>query len=280
MTKLQKLLFQDYLADKTDLRLKLYVNSINPDFTINKKNKAEIELMISDITKTIPPDKMRIKILESFLSSKGPNRVDVLSPATKSPSKLSVLLTSAPGSDKSAIRRIELARLINDWKKAHMGSSWKDITSEDRKEYDTFKKELTELETLAGMYKDDPEAQEKSEMSLLRGILGDWNDTRTYAYMILNGGAQTMTIKSYIDINTLLSWLQRYSGKEPRQFHITKQVGDSLKGPDGKNGTKYVLVDKASGLGAAPSMLITNADTGADLTASALGGMLSTPLIQ
>ncbi len=226
MNKLNKLLFEDYKKDNSDLRLELFVNSINSEFELNKKNKIQVRQLLADYNSD--PSKAREKLLENYIGGS-------TAKVTKS-SKKEIKLVTASKEDTDDYKRMkDLGTKINKLKSQNP-------SIQRNTEIETLSKELLDLETAAGYFADDPKAQEKTEISLLKGILGDWETPNTMAYEILNGGRPRLNITSIYEIPMLLKWLERYSGQQPRQFDIAHTVAN--------NGFKntWVLTEKGSGL--------------------------------
>ncbi len=227
MNKLSKLLFEDYKKDNSDLRLELFVNSINSEFELNKKNKAQVRQLLADYISD--SSKSREKLLENYISG--------------------TTTTKTVKSNKKEIKLLTIAKEdTNDYKlMKDLGTKINKLKSQNpsiqrNTEIEALSKELLDLETAAGYFADDPKAQEKTEISLLKGILGDWETAGTMAYEILNGGRPRLNITSIYEMPMLLKWLERYSGQQTRQFDIAHTVAN--------NGFKntWVLTEKGSGL--------------------------------
>lgn len=245
MNKNKLIQLNDYINDKSSLRLNIFVGAA-------KVNKKQLQLMIDDYVKD--KSKQRLKLIENMLS------YDI---APKKKNKLQDILNGPV--DNTAIRRIELAKQINAWVKNHQGAEWEKISVDERKDYTELKAELYKLEEAAGMFNDDPNAQSKSEISILKGLLGDWTKAGSLAWQILQGNNIQFKIVSHIAPDMLIMWLEKHSGIKARSFHITNGVASGVLGKNG--GSVYTFVDKGSGLPPAPSMTMTN-EKGADMTNS------------
>ena len=51
MQKQSKLLLDDYILSKSDMDLKLFVQSVNPMFILSNKKKTELEVLINKFVK-------------------------------------------------------------------------------------------------------------------------------------------------------------------------------------------------------------------------------------
>lgn len=242
MNKSQLLLLQDFQRDKKDIRLQLFCNSLNPSFKINKNSRQQIDLLISDL-EADSSNKQRLKNLESFITGLTSSQKKVKE--IKTSNKLSAL-TDGP-KDKSMIELRELQ------------SKFMQIREEYRRNPVPFLKEKMEelqlkvyiIEEAKGFYKKDPLAQEKTEIILIKNILGDWNIPGTMAYIMINGGLAQFTFPSFWHPDYLLEILSKNSGKKCRNYIVSSNIGAAnYKGP--KKGTVWTLTDKLGGAAPPP----------------------------
>lgn len=239
---------EDWINDKSDLRLNLFIQSICPDSKLDKSKKQMVISLITDYEKEKTKERLAA-INKLFKSNKVNNKIS--NKESNKENKLTQLLKQER--DERYNQRQELMDQLMQIKR--MG---------DKTEYNKIKKELYKLEEEMGMYKEnDPNAQIDTERALIRGILGDWEKQGTLGWEIINGSKPKFIMKSPFSAEYLLKLLEQHSGQKIRDFHITSNVGQGFG--DSKF-SAFTLVDKASGLDPEPSMKVTDMKTGTDIT--------------
>lgn len=248
MTKTQSILLEDYLRDKTDVRLSIFVGSLNPEFKLNKVSKEQIKLLISDYS--LDRNRTRLKNIETFLSGgsevKQVKVVGKKSAGIEQPkvNKLTSLLGEEK--DQDTIELITLTNELKELRSRYMGNpNWSRIDDERRI---FLLNRINEIEHSKGYFNDDPLAQEKTEIAMIKGTIGDWTDSRTAAYAMLYGNRPQFMITVPYKPEFLLEILKKHSGVEPRQFIIKSIIGGSVLNKTSIKGTTYQFTDNSSGL--------------------------------
>lgn len=212
---INKLLLEDYLEDETDLNLNLFVNSVNSEFKINKKNKESIVSLINKYKK----DKTKLRLgsiynylgIDNKINKKQQNKPLSIEPNLKLKQKTQAQID---------IDRIQ--KEINDSVKTIKDSK----NNPDVIKFVTVQiKDLEKQMNVALMKREseikanvDPNAKEKYEKAEVLRILGDADKPETLAAKILNGDALNVTIKTSTDPNVLIKNLFQYAGKSPYEY--------------------------------------------------------------
>jgi hypothetical protein len=236
------------------MRLDIFISSFS--MTFNNSQKKQLNLLIEDYK--LDSSKQRLKLIESFLTA-GKKKEEL-------ENKLTRLIGPKAIASSDELRLIELNNEIRLIQGEH-GSNQQAYRKDPN--YIAFIEELKELEDKLGYNDKDIDAQAKSEVAILRGCLGDWNKQGSYSWEILNGSMPQFTVQSLggkrnttcWDMTLLIGWLEKHSGQKARKFKITNTIAG------GNPKQAWILVDVRSGLPAASPVSMTNANTGADLTA-------------
>ena len=244
MNKTQLLLLGDYSKDPSDIRLSLFAKSYHPSIKLSKSDRVELKTLISDFQQD--PSTIRKKLIDSHfsglsgISGKGPTPSPTIDStyAMTDESNFKTLLD--PLGDLEGKRIVELSQSLSElYRRLNNDPNNKEL----REQVETGKRELFKLENAKGLYGDsDPQAQEKSEISVLKGILGDWEKETSIAHELLYGQKASLQIKSPLSLKNLLVNLEKYSGHKPREFHLTYNIAQ------GNRDTTWTLIDKKSGL--------------------------------
>lgn len=243
MLKTHKLLLNDYLKDKTDLRLLLFANSINPTFKLDKKTKDGLISLINDYERDVS-NKMRIKNIESFLglvvnqAGRGkritPSEIKVMTPEKKAEiSELNLKMEEIRDKIHALRRRL------------HVGNPANDRIND---EIDVLMAELRPYEEEAGYY--NPAPPEKSQLDIILGLLGHWDDENSIAHELIYGNRPRVEIRTSTDIPAMIFNLGRLSGKTVRQFYCQNNCISGSLSASGKQDNQmiWVLTDPKSGL--------------------------------
>lgn len=231
MTKNNKLLLEDYLRDKTDLRLSLFANSINAAFKMDKKSKEQLRLLIADYELNKLP--ARLKIIESFVGVTKEVSKARIKPSELKSQTLSREQIEAPKKNS------ELEML---YRKAATYRQSKNFDLNE--EYVKCLNRIKELEIEAGLY--DVKPPEHSQLSLVLGILGHWDDPNSIAHELIHGQKSRIVIESGVQIRDLIKWLGELSGQNTRQFYVqSNEMSGSLQ--QGNKQPIYTLTDARYG---------------------------------
>lgn len=249
MEKTTKILFNDYLVSKSEIDLKLFLNALNPGFKLNKSNKE----MLYALIKKYESDKnsSRLKSIESFVSPDSFNKknpIDKNSKEKDSPyrnsggeSKLKSLLEGPI--DQRVIDAQRLATKLNMLRSKGISS----MNAIELEAYEKVKGELFQLETELGYYDEDPEAQNKTELSFIKSLIGDWNIPGTIAHMMLNASQPRFEMISHIHPQILIDWLEKHSGQKANKYTIVSRVAEGQAG-NGTRGSRWNLTLKGANL--------------------------------
>jgi hypothetical protein len=229
MNKIQKISLTDYLNDPTDVRLKIFVSSMNPSFVVTKSAAADIRVILEDYRKD--NDKSRLKLLTAYLGAskaKTPKNLPVTG-------KLSILNSVDP-------RLTELKKLNDECaalQRQH-GGSVPNPTIVNR--INELKLQMQSLETELGMTSFDPtrgdvvdpKAIEDYEKALVVGVLGPWDKEGTFSWEILRGHRSSFMLRppnnKNLDalcgtsgdgvkgIDHIIKLLEKHSGQRARKF--------------------------------------------------------------
>lgn len=224
MKALQKLSLKDYLNDPTDIRLKIFVRSVNADFVTSKASLNDIRLILEDYRKDNAPS--RLKLVESYLS--GPSK----------PAKTSKVVKSVSDSIKKHPKQEEFDALCKEYNSLFRNMG----LSDDRKA------RLRELEGLIAVMGPqvgnnqyapellatmNPGGAEESEVSLIKSVLGDWENQGTFAWELIHGTRPSFEIKSQgrnrqidgFNMKKILELLKKHSGEKVRNFSAAFVMG-------------------------------------------------------
>jgi len=212
LNKIQLLSLNDYIDDPNSMNLKLFAMSVNPSASFKPKE------LIALIDKyKVSKDKNRLVILENYLGAVKTKKTKV----DKS------YLPKSVAKPEDVEKLAELATI----KKKYIANMSRQGSKTAAEENEVLRAKIDDMEQSMGIrydYKDlPPESAEDSEKSLLLGILGDWNDTSSISWELLNGQ------KTYFEVvdngrqstvafgmAKLLQSLAKFSGKPVRPFNI------------------------------------------------------------
>lgn len=259
MKAVQKLALSDYLNDPTDIRLKIFIRSLNPDFNLTKGAGNDIKLILEDYRKDNAPS--RLKLIESYV---GMGKVKTPKVAA-TPSKLSVLTTS-PSPEASKLKELNDA-LLKAWKTYKNNGG-----EENAKKIEELRQQVKEAEEAIGIESVDwtnpsnrgynEERVKESEIALVKGVFGDWNKQGTYAWEIIHGNRPSFLIAASKRVNIdgfgglkdsygntgmdyLLKLLEKHCGQPCRKFKAEYFFGS---GSTESSGWKFTEIGSAMAL--------------------------------
>ena len=259
LNKIQKLSLTDYLNDTTDIRLKIFLKSLNPEFTVTKSSMNDIKAILEDYRKD--NNKSRLKLLENYVGGLDVRHARKIKPGTK------ISILSNP-------RAAEYKTLVDECTKLQRihgnGTPNPDIVNrinEFRTKMQSMESELG-LKTFDPTRGDiaDPAAIAEYEVSLIKGVLGDWEKQGTFAWEILYGAKSSFTLippagknldafgggskdsdSEKTGIDHILELLGKHSGKRPRNFNVKFFLGQG--GEQNNKISGWQFVELGSGLG-------------------------------
>lgn len=239
MTKNSKLLLEDYLKDKSELRLSLFANSVNNLFKLDKTSKEQLKTLIADYELNKLP--ARLKIIDSFLATNKEVPAARIKPSDIKNNTVTKFQKDAPKAN-------EELKSLQKQMQAYVGRgrNW-DLNEK----YIELSNKIKEIETKAGMFNEYPreEAIAKAKLDIVLGLIGHWEDSKSIAYELINGTRPRITIKSGVDMKDILQWLTELSGKQARHFIVQNDdLSGSLYGRASNSNPTYTLTDVHSGL--------------------------------
>lgn len=210
MNKIQKLSLKDYLNDPTDIRLRILVRAINPEFPITKSATNDIKLILEDYRSDNSPS--RLKLIESYVGGNDTRHAKAIKPSK------SVSATIVPSA-----KLTELNVMCQEFAKLFSNTG---LSEERRKHLRELEVKIATLSEELGFNKTDPDAQIKNEISLVKSILGDWNTQGTYAWELIHGNRSTFEIRNQgknrviegFNMNEIMRYLAKHSGQRIRNF--------------------------------------------------------------
>jgi hypothetical protein len=236
------LLLNDYLKDSTDLRLSLFVNSINPVFAVNKKNSDSIKQLISDYK--LDNSKQRVKNIENYLNS----AVETKETKTKrfKPSELK----NMPKSELAAVSKAVIKERTEIEKKEELLLNLKRTENWNMnpallEKITGLQSELNELYRERGDYEIKP--PEATYFAIVNGFLGHWEDEGSIAYKLVNQLEPRIIVNCSMDPVTLINWLEQLSGKQIRNnYWCQSNKGYGVQSSSFKE--QAIFTNKCSGL--------------------------------
>lgn len=233
-------LLMDYLADRKDIRLSLFIGSINPQFKLLKANKAQFEMLMADYERDKSP--LRLKNLESFLLGGNPGKVKKEKVVIKAKGKLTALMS--PIKDEETIQLLKLQDSLGQLRQQYsVGIVPMDVMDRISK----LKAEIEVIETKRGNCGIDPEAQEKTELSFIYGILGDWETEGTIANQIVNGALNQVRFTSPFNPEYLLELLSKHSQTKLKNYTVINLIGSAANTGKLAKGSTWEITDPSQG---------------------------------
>lgn len=213
LNKIALMSLNDYIEDPTPINLKLFVLSVNPNAKVDKNLKILIDKYKID---TRSP-KLRLFAIENLLRS-------VKTKTVVKTTKINYLPNITPENKE---KLGELAEI----KKRYVSNLGRTGSKQAMEENEVLRQKIDDLEFDMGLkfdYKEIPkEGVELSEKSILLGVLGDWNDSNSISWELINGSKNYFEVVDSGKQNTsafgmegLLKYLTKYSGKPIRPFNV------------------------------------------------------------
>lgn len=223
-----KLLLSDYKNDKSDLRLGLFVHSLNSNFLLNKKSKEQIKLLLEDYFKD-EANKVRLKAIEQFVSSVDNNfKGNTIKPSDMK-KKLSKEEIVQNEKNKEEIAKLDelryklnaVRRQISPYAQNKKPAPFELIELEMKT-----KAELDQLEILNGSKNPDSGPQVnsvdplKSKLDIILGVLGHWEKEGSYSHELVYGTKQRFVVQVNQDVKQAYQHLLELCPKPVRQFWV------------------------------------------------------------
>ncbi len=215
MNKNQDLLLQDYLKDRSDTRLSIFVSSVNPSFKLTKGNKEHVKLLIADWESD--KSKLRLKNISLFLSADSDIVLNKKS-ATKKNFKLSKIENETLSDTDIAYREAnqELKELVDSLKE----------NIKDKEIVAILKPQIADVERRIDVIarKKDVELAssinpEQEERKILIKIFGDPTDPSSLAHRVLNCETNAFKLTSIYNPEVMIKRLFSLNYKEYMEYN-------------------------------------------------------------
>lgn len=222
MTKTQLLSLNDYIEDPSSINLKLFVLGVNSnaDYKV-----SELKNLIDKYKKE--QSKLRLTAIELYLGRSKGTKISISASKKNIPALTeSKTINYLPvGIDKEKLDQ------LNEMKRKYVNNLKRNGSKSAMEENEILRQKIDDTETEMGLrfdYKDLPkESAEESEKSLLLNILGDWQDSKSISWELLNGQRSYFEVSDSAKQNTsafgmlgLLKSLTKFSGQPIRPFNV------------------------------------------------------------
>lgn len=255
LNKNQKLLLNDFIKDKTDLRLTLFAGSVNPNFKLDKKNKEQLSLLIADWI--LDNNNLRLKTIENYLgASANENLGNVYKPKQAKAVKQTAAEIKINAENSELVKKMEAIRArIVQLRNSVRGNPFPPQSVINAIE--EAKSELFPLENEAGMR--NPQPPEKSKLDIVLGILGHWENPESTAHEMIYGNRQKFAVQTNANLREIIGWLAELSGKQVRRMYCqNNEMQGGIKGAVHK--PTWILTDADSGQAPMNDRFVTMVD--------------------
>lgn len=208
MNKITIQSLNDYLEDRNDINLKLFIHSINP---LADYKKNEIIALIDKYSKD--KNNLRLKAIEQYLGKQKNKKI-------KSIKYLPEKVELNP-------EKLDILNKLKIQYKNNMGRMGNKLAESENTQ---IRQKIDEIESELGLkyeYDKIPESSKyESELNILKGVLGDWEVEGSISWELLNGNKTYFEVNDSGKTNTsglgmtgLIKYLEKYSGRKIRPFN-------------------------------------------------------------